>query len=98
MSRYYHRTDRAAANAILRDGFRDGTGRYLTEREHTGVWLSDRDIDNDPGAHTAVLLAVEISSTLVEPFEWIENGKLYREFLVPASMLNQLGSLTELLE
>jgi len=96
--RYYHRTNRAAADAILHDGFRDATGHYLTDHEHTGVWLSDRDIDQDPGARTAVLLAVEIPSRLVEPFEWIEDGKPYREFLVPAVMLNQNGRVTELLE
>jgi hypothetical protein len=37
----YHRTNQDAAAGILRDGFRDSTGRYLTDEDHTGVWLSD---------------------------------------------------------
>ena len=98
LNHYVHRTNRAAADEILRDGFRDGTGGYRTDQDHTGVWLSDRDIDVDPGAHTAVLLSVEIPAALVEPFEWIEGGKPYREFLVPAAVLNQNGRVTELLE
>ena len=48
--------------------------------------------------HTAVLLAAEIPAVLLDPFEWIEDGKPYREFLVPASVLNQVGRVTELLE
>jgi hypothetical protein len=30
----YHRTTAASAEAILRDGFKDGTGHYLTEQLH----------------------------------------------------------------
>jgi hypothetical protein len=73
--------------------------RTVPDRERAQrVWLSDRDINEDPGAHTAVLLAVEIPAVLLDPFEWIEDGKPYREFLVPASVLNQVGRVTKLLE
>lgn len=51
--RVYHRTDYAAA--ILGDGFRDATGTYLTGEEHSGVWVSDRPLDEDEGADGAVL-------------------------------------------
>jgi hypothetical protein len=96
VSRYYHRTSRAAADEILRVGFRDGHGRYLTESGHTGVWISDVPLDENEGADT--LLVVEIGADLIEEFEWVEEGKPYREFLVPASVLNQLGMVGELLE
>ncbi len=36
----FHRTTAACAAAILREGFRDGRGRYLTDQEWSGVWLS----------------------------------------------------------
>jgi len=31
--RFYHRTVPATADAILREGFRDATGSYLTQHE-----------------------------------------------------------------
>ena len=34
---------------------------------------------------------MEIEPDLVAPFEWIEEGKPYREFLVPAAVLNTQG-------
>jgi hypothetical protein len=40
------------------------------------------------GAHGDVLLAVDILIQHVREFEWIEEGKGYREFLVPAAVLN----------
>ncbi len=37
----YHRTTAASAESILRDGFKDGTGHYLTGQLHSVVWLSN---------------------------------------------------------
>lgn len=82
----YHRTD--AADAILRDGFRDRTGSYLTEGDFIGVWLSDRPLDGNEGAWGDSVLVVDMPETTVVPFEWVEDGKSYREFLVPAEVLN----------
>jgi hypothetical protein len=46
----YHTTTGANAEAILREGFRDGEGRYGTDRLFRGVWLSDVPLDvNDFG-------------------------------------------------
>jgi hypothetical protein len=42
----FHRTTKDAAAKILQDGFRNTTGRYLTDREWSGVWVSDRPLDN----------------------------------------------------
>jgi hypothetical protein len=50
VSRYYHRTSRAAADEILRGGFRDSHGRYLTESEHPGVWIPDVPLDENESA------------------------------------------------
>src|SRR5262249_45212804 len=46
----YHCTTEAAARQILVMGFSDQTGRYLTDREWSGVWLSDRPLHNTEGA------------------------------------------------
>jgi hypothetical protein len=48
MMRVFHRT--ASPEAILASGFQDATGRYMTDREWTGVWLSDRPLNFDEGA------------------------------------------------
>jgi len=85
---FYHATTMEAAASILREGFRDGIGHYLTDTEWTGVWLSDRPLDENEGAHGHTLLKVRIDATLVEPYEWKEEHKTHREFLVPAAVLN----------
>jgi hypothetical protein len=87
----YHGTSTGARDAILRDGFHDGRGRYMTDREHVGVWLSDRLLDEQMDA----LLVVEIDGSLVEPYEWVnEPFTGYREFLVPAATLNTHAKVT----
>jgi hypothetical protein len=94
VSRYFHRTTTAATEAILAHGFRDGRGRYMTDTEHEGVWVSDRPLDANECAWGVMLLAVEVPAHVVEPYEWIEEGKPYREFLVPAALLNAQGKVT----
>ena len=68
----------------------------MTETEHTGVWLSSEVLDENEGARGDVVFTVEVPSHEIEPFEWIEEGKPYREFLVPADVLNRLGKITRL--
>ncbi len=90
-TRLFHRTTAVSARVILRSGFTDATGKYLTDTEHTGVWLSDRPLDE--AAEFDTLLVVEIAGELVEPYEWVEEGKPYREFLVPAAVLNAAATV-----
>jgi hypothetical protein len=87
----YHRTNRKAAESILCDGFMDGEGTYLTDRVWRGVWLSDRPLDENEGACGDVLLRIHVSVPAREignKYEWVEEGKGYREFLIPAEVLN----------
>jgi hypothetical protein len=92
--RYWHRT--YAAEAILAGGFKDGTGTYLTDREHTGVWLSDIPVERHDQSDTllAVDLPVHLSPMLDAEHEWVEDGKGFREWLVPAAILNEHGTVT----
>lgn len=87
--RLYHPTRHA--EAILRDGFGERTGAYLTESDQSGVWVFDawprpRAGDEDPD----VILEIEIPEAVVLPFEW-HVGLPYREFLMPAALLNLYG-------
>lgn len=91
-SKVYHRTTPEAATAILKDGFRDAEGNFLTRNVYRGVWLSDRPLDENEGAWGDRLLEVVIEEEAVAQYEWIEEGKQYREWLVPAELVNRLGS------
>jgi hypothetical protein len=71
-------------------GFRDGSRNYLTEKTHTGVWLSNEPLDENEGAFGDVLLQVDIPPSLeteILECRWVEEFKRYREFLVPAVLL-----------
>ena len=98
-----HRTTREVALQIIKDGFRDGTYHYPTDRldtgeyiqqEHTGVWLSDCSLDENEGHAGDTTLCIEIPDDVVEQYEWIEKAKGYRQFLVPAVVVNHFGPPT----
>ncbi len=82
----YHRTK--AAVRILADGFCEGAGTYGTKITHRGVWLSDRPLDANEGAYGDVVLFVEIPDEVVAPCEWVQDIG-YREFLIPAHIVNR---------
>ena len=86
----YHRTAAAAAAKIEAEGFRDSTGAYLTRGEFTGAWVSDYpiDISESFGAIEATL-AIEVPLAAIEKWEWVEEGRGFREWLVPADVLNR---------
>jgi hypothetical protein len=75
----YHRTTAANAEQIQRDGF---------ALEHSGVWLSNMPRDINEGAYGDVLLKVDLPEQAIADYEWIEEGKPYREWLVPAQLIN----------
>ena len=86
----YHRTTAASAESILRDGFKDGTGHYLTGQLHSIVWLSNEPLDINEGATGEVLLevALDMREDDLAFYEWPEEGKPYREWLIPAPIVN----------
>jgi hypothetical protein len=88
----YHRTRASAAELILCDGFRDGVGTHMTTEEHRGVWFSNVPLDSNEGADGDTLLRVELPEQAIEEFEWIEDRKPYREWLVPARLINEKAS------
>jgi hypothetical protein len=87
--RVFHRTSTEAARRILTDGFQDGEGTYLTRQVWRGVWVSDTPLTVNEGAVGDVVLAVDIPLPLFDEHEWVEEGKGYREALVPAAELNR---------
>ena len=87
--RCYHRTSHAGA--ILAKGFRDTNGTYGTGELRSGVFLSNKPLDSNEGAKGNVVLVLDIPVSVLKPHEWIEEGKPYREFQVPAKVVNKYG-------
>ncbi|WP_131811902.1 hypothetical protein [Mycobacterium mantenii] len=90
----YHTTD--AAEAVLRDGFRDTTGSYMiVGLELTGIWLSNRPLDVNEGTKGDQVLRVKLPDDIdIGDFEVIEEGKPYREWCVPAELINARATVT----
>ena len=87
--RLYHPTRHA--DSILRDGFGEHSGTYLTEADHSGVWVFDRPVDRRiGGGDEAVLIRLDIPEAVVLPFETPGHFP-FRQFLMPAALLNLYG-------
>lgn len=86
--RLFHLTNERNAANILRVGFLDGGGRYLTDAEYSGVWLTD-----DPGrvegakGDTLLVVDLDVGPTELDKFEWKDRGGTYREWLIPSDYL-----------
>jgi hypothetical protein len=84
----YHRT--SDADAILREGFRDAEGYYMTPKLWRGVWVSaDAPLTENEGAYGTTTLVIDIPESVFAKYEWDETGKPYREALIPADELNR---------
>ena len=64
----------------------------MTDQEFTGVWVSDCPLDINEGGRGDVVLTLDVPIDVFERYEWIEEGKPYRESLIPASVLNALAT------
>ncbi|PBB34349.1 hypothetical protein [Mesorhizobium sp. WSM3882] len=82
------------ALSILRDGFRDGEGYYMTDMRLRGVFLSDRPLDQNEGviSDADTILAVEFGvPAILDEYEVVEEGKPYREWCVPSDFIRQFA-------
>ena len=89
----YHRT--AAAEEILRDGFRDGEGSYLFDSlTLRGVFVSDTPLDSTEGTNGDQLIEVTLPGEVnLDEFELVQEGMPYRQWCVPAELLNTCAHL-----
>ena len=60
----------------------------MTAHEFSGVWVSDTPLDANEGAWGRFVISLDVPDAELEPYEWVEDAKRYREFLVPAELLN----------
>ena len=84
----YHRTKHDAAMAIMRDGFRGGSGYYLSEFYFEDVvWLSD-DWRGEQEVGGGSLIQVDVPPDAdLDYWEVVEEGAP-REWAIPASIVN----------
>lgn len=85
----YHVTRLESADAIERDGFEDYTGTFLTERVHSGVWMSDVPLVIESGFENPIVFEIDIPDAALVGCEWIEARSNHREWLVPAPVVNR---------
>ena len=55
------------------------------------ILLSDMLLDENEGARSEARLCLQLDEARIAPFGWIEEGKGYREFLVPAAIVNTVN-------
>jgi len=94
----YHLTNAERVEAILREGFKDQPGNHGTDDELSGVWLSNRPLDsNEVGGpdENLIILLVTFSVPLSElaDYEWVEEGRDHREWLIPADVIAKLATV-----
>jgi len=86
----FHRTTLRRARSIILNGFRDGTGHYLSNLTLKGVWLTDRpDLLDGVKGDTCIVVRLKVPKSSLKEFEWTDPVSPYREWLVPAEFLRK---------
>ena len=93
--RLYHGTTLANAEQVASNGFQDATsnfGLYSAASSEpintTGVFFSDLVLDENEGICSEAYLVLEIPDEHLASYEWMEEGKGYLEWCIPAALAN----------
>ena len=88
--RLYHRTTMTNAELILRDGFVDRRDRYTSDFGDQGVWFSDlpKVADECDADEAVVSIDLDFRAKSLSSFEWTEDETAYKEWLIPADVVN----------
>ena len=97
----FYITNNLNSEGILIEGFLTTTGYYFTDRDWTGlatkfvnnIWLSSKQDKGKDFFDEDTLFAIEIPEDVINECEVVGTGKVTREFLVPAALLNHYESL-----
>jgi hypothetical protein len=81
----YNRTN--AADAILRDGFRDEVGSYISDVILRGVWLSAVPLGTEEGARGNQVLEVDFPEALAIEHEVVRKGRPWPPIRIVAGIL-----------
>ena len=100
----YHGTTEENSTSIQRTGFEDSEGSYgmwrevgekLTPLALKGVWFSNVPLDGNeglPAVEDHRFFIINIPAKEIRDFEVIEEGKGYREWCIPAKLVNRYFS------
>ena len=93
--RLYPSTTPESAEKIVADGFRDSSGYYMIPDKTSGVWLAEMPLDANEGTRgdTTLIVDLAVSEQDIAEYEWIEEGKPYREWQIPAKLINENASI-----
>src|SRR5205809_5598210 len=96
----YHQTSAEKARDILRDGFKDDVGHFLSDHFVAGVWFSDQppDLDKSADGKTLLRISLDVSENDLSKYESVEGDKPYREWLIPADFINSRRRSLEVVE
>ena len=93
--RLYHGTTLANAEQVASNGFQDVTSNFglysgisSEPVNTTGVFFSDLVLDENEGICSEAYLVLEIPNENLASYEWMEEGKGYREWCIPAALAN----------
>jgi hypothetical protein len=85
----YHVTGPDAAAAIDREGFADNTGHFMLDAEFTGVWVSDVPLEDAWPDDDRVVFEIDVPTETLSEWECVsDRPNYYREWLIPAAVLN----------
>ena len=91
----YHGATRYNANQILADGFQDLTSNFGLFNavtgdpvNTTGIFFSNVVLDENEGVSSETYFVLDIPDIELTNYEWLEEGKGYREWCVPADLAN----------
>ena len=93
--RLYHGTKLDNAEQVARRGFQDVTsnfGLYSASSGEpvntTGVFFSDLVLDENEGICSEAYFVLDVPNEHLASYEWMEEGKGYREWCIPATLAN----------
>jgi hypothetical protein len=93
----FHSTTLDVAGSIAEQGFPNVTAGPLTRAPGTGVWLTERPVMSGDGlGRMDAWFEIAIDESLLLPFEWMEPGMAYRQWIVPADIINEHGLVRSL--
>jgi hypothetical protein len=92
---FYHRTNAVGAREIIDSGFSNASGYFLNNRIWTGVWLSSIPVDGelDADGDSLLMVKLDIDERELSRWEWVAEGRPYREWLVPAAIINRCAAV-----
>lgn len=88
----YHHTTIENARTIIGEGFRDSAGFFLNTRTWTGVWFSSSPRGSEE-VDAVLTVRLDIDEQELSSWEWTGEGRDYREWLIPANIVNQRGTI-----